>query len=137
MSVIEGRWVRLSSAQNVIVAETVEAAESWSWLANYLQLQLDLSPVLAAFPNDNPMLEAKNACRGLRLLRQNPWECLASFILSSSKQMQTNRRPLSVSVSANRVFPRPFLLLVPDTRTACRLQRNRTPGLRWVSAQPI
>jgi N-glycosylase/DNA lyase len=26
-------------------------------------------------------------CRGLRLLRQDPWECLASFILSSSKQI--------------------------------------------------
>jgi N-glycosylase/DNA lyase len=87
VSVIAGRWVRLSSAQNVIVAETVDAAESWSWLADYLQSQLDLSPVLAAFPNDNPMLEAKKACHGLRLLRQDPWECLASFILSSSKQI--------------------------------------------------
>src|SRR6478609_7730000 len=27
------------------------------------------------------------ACRGLRLLRQDPWECLASFILSSTKQI--------------------------------------------------
>lgn len=26
-------------------------------------------------------------CRGLRLLRQNPWETLASFILSSNKQI--------------------------------------------------
>jgi N-glycosylase/DNA lyase len=27
------------------------------------------------------------SCRGLRLLRQDPWECLASFILSSTKQI--------------------------------------------------
>jgi N-glycosylase/DNA lyase len=27
------------------------------------------------------------ACQGLRLLRQDPWECLASFILSSTKQI--------------------------------------------------
>src|SRR6185436_7147385 len=27
------------------------------------------------------------ACRGLRLLRQDPWECLASFICSSTKQI--------------------------------------------------
>jgi len=26
-------------------------------------------------------------CRGLRVLRQDPWECLASFILSSTKQI--------------------------------------------------
>jgi N-glycosylase/DNA lyase len=33
------------------------------------------------------MRAAVAACRGLRLLRQDPWECLASFILSSTKQI--------------------------------------------------
>ena len=33
------------------------------------------------------MKQAVTACRGLRLLRQDPWECLASFILSSTKQI--------------------------------------------------
>jgi N-glycosylase/DNA lyase len=33
------------------------------------------------------MRDAVAACRGLRVLRQDPWECLASFILSSTKQI--------------------------------------------------
>src|SRR5207249_12068207 len=33
------------------------------------------------------MRAAVSACCGLRLLRQDPWECLASFILSSTKQI--------------------------------------------------
>src|SRR5437773_6554613 len=33
------------------------------------------------------MRTSVKACRGLRLLRQDPWECLASFILSSTKQI--------------------------------------------------
>ena len=33
------------------------------------------------------MRAAVSACLGLRLLRQEPWECLASFILSSTKQI--------------------------------------------------
>jgi hypothetical protein len=33
------------------------------------------------------MREAVAACRGLRLVRQEPWECLASFICSSTKQI--------------------------------------------------
>ena len=33
------------------------------------------------------MRAAVAACHGLRLLRQDPWECLASFILSSTKQI--------------------------------------------------
>jgi N-glycosylase/DNA lyase len=33
------------------------------------------------------MRAAIASCHGLRLLRQDPWECLASFILSSTKQI--------------------------------------------------
>jgi N-glycosylase/DNA lyase len=33
------------------------------------------------------MRQSVAECHGLRLLRQDPWECLASFILSSTKQI--------------------------------------------------
>jgi N-glycosylase/DNA lyase len=39
------------------------------------------------FPDDEPMNQAVAECRGLRVLRQEPWECLASFILSATKQI--------------------------------------------------
>jgi N-glycosylase/DNA lyase len=42
---------------------------------------------LATFPDDEPLRVSVEECRGLRLLRQDPWECLASFILSSTKQI--------------------------------------------------
>ena len=53
----------------------------------YLQTGADLDAVLKSFPDDEPMRAAIAHCRGLRLLRQDPWECLASFILSSTKQI--------------------------------------------------
>ncbi len=67
--------------------ETAEATADWDWLTDYLQLSLDLSAIVATFPEDPPMRAAVSACLGLRLLRQDPWECLASFILSSTKQI--------------------------------------------------
>ncbi|PYL00256.1 MAG: hypothetical protein DME19_05715 [Verrucomicrobia bacterium] len=76
----------------VIVAETAQPLNDWRWLADYLQVGLDLGGVLATFPDDGPMRAAVAACRGLRLLRQDPWECLASFILSSTKQIVQIRR---------------------------------------------
>ena len=85
--VIGSRWVRLNFSEGNIVAETAVATEDWRWLVDYLQLEVDLARVLATFPDDAPLRAAKSACRGLRLLRQNPWECLASFILSSTKQI--------------------------------------------------
>lgn len=85
--VVGKRWVRLRREPLSIAAETAEPVADWNWLSDYLQVDLDLNRVLAAFPEDQPMRLAVAACRGLRLLRQEPWECLASFILSSSKQI--------------------------------------------------
>ena len=85
--VIGPHWVRLSSNHSCIIAETTEPVAEWDWLTHYLQLGLDLSEVVRTFPDDPPMRAAVAACRGLRLLRQDPWECLASFILSSTKQI--------------------------------------------------
>jgi N-glycosylase/DNA lyase len=42
------------------------------------------------------MRSAVMACHGLRLLRQDPWECLASFILSSTKQIVQIRQIISL-----------------------------------------
>ncbi len=86
-SVLDSRWVRLRQCGKKIIAETVLPQGDWSWLKNYLQLEVNLSEVISTFPDDPPMRSAVEACRGLRLLRQNPWECLASFILSSTKQI--------------------------------------------------
>jgi N-glycosylase/DNA lyase len=85
--VIGSRWVRLKATGGAIIAQTATPCSDWSWLKNYLQLDLLLGDVLATFPQDEPTQAAVNACRGLRLLRQEPWECLASFVLSSTKQI--------------------------------------------------
>jgi N-glycosylase/DNA lyase len=85
--VIGRYWVRLRADGNFIHAETAESVPDWEWLKDYLQVSLDLNSVLATFPSDEPLLKAVRACCGLRLLRQDLWECLASFILSSTKQI--------------------------------------------------
>jgi N-glycosylase/DNA lyase len=86
--VVDGRWVRLRAGPGRIAAETAAPAADWQWLRRYLQLEVNLPEVLAAFPRGDPALQAAvRACAGLRLLRQEPWECLASFICSSSKQI--------------------------------------------------
>ena len=86
--VIGGRWVRLTESPAVIRATTAGTpAPDSVWLEHYLQVKVDLSVVIASFPPDDVMPEAVAACPGLRLLRQDKWECLASFILSSTKQI--------------------------------------------------
>lgn len=94
--VIQNRWARLRADAFSISAEAAQPVSDWSWLTNYLQIELDLGVVVATFPDDDPIRAAVNACRGLRLLRQDPWECLASFILSSTKQIVQIRQIVSV-----------------------------------------
>lgn len=89
-AVIHGRWVRLRqiiSPVSKIEATAAVAQPNWHWLAGYLRLNDDFEAILATFPDDAPMRAAMLHCQGLRLLRQEPWECLASFILSSTKQV--------------------------------------------------
>lgn len=85
--VIKGHWVRLRSQPDAILAETSGQTVDWSWLKEYLQADVDLASILQTFPQDDAMRASVAACHGLRLLRQDPWECLASFILSSTKQI--------------------------------------------------
>lgn len=87
VGVVAGRWVRLSQAGEEIRAETVQEGGDWGWLEGYLGIGEDLRAVLATFPADGPLGEALASCPGLRLLRQDGWECLASFICSSTKQI--------------------------------------------------
>jgi N-glycosylase/DNA lyase len=85
--VIGNRWVALTTEESSIKAQTVQLPEDWQWLTNYLQLEVEFDDIISSFPDHPAMQAAVSSCRGLRLLRQDPWECLASFILSSTKQI--------------------------------------------------
>jgi len=91
----QGRWhgvvggisLELWQAEETIFVRSAAPQTTWNWLADYLQVHADLAAITDTFPKEAPMRRAVAACRGLRLLRQEPWECLASFILSSTKQI--------------------------------------------------
>jgi len=85
--IVGKNWVRLTQTGTGIRAQTVAPVKNWNWLREFLQAEVELAAILKTFPDDAPMNDAVAACRGLRLLRQEPWECLASFILSATKQI--------------------------------------------------
>jgi len=47
------------------------------------QLDLDLDPILRSIDRDSVIHGAIAACSGLRLIKQPPWECLASYICAT------------------------------------------------------
>jgi N-glycosylase/DNA lyase len=56
-------------------------------VASYFALDHPLGEICASFPDDPAMNAAREFCRGLRIIRQPKWECLATFICSSMKQV--------------------------------------------------
>ncbi|MCS1411634.1 MAG: Endonuclease III [Verrucomicrobia subdivision 3 bacterium] len=87
IGIIQDHWVRLSARPEAIIAATTHPEPDWNLLKHYLQTEVDITEVTDQFPQDQYLRTAISKCCGLRLLRQNPWECLASFILSSTKQI--------------------------------------------------
>ena len=107
--VIGTNFVRLTQKENGLHAEAAAAVSDWNFLCEFLQTHTDLAAVLKTFPDDEPMRNAVAACRGLRLLRQDPWECLASFILSSTKQIVQIRQIVALLCErfGERLAPQP------------------------------
>jgi len=72
-------------------AETAQPARGTRALPeiirDYFALDHPLEEICASFPNDAAMDAARKICRGLRIIRQPKWECLATFICSSMKQV--------------------------------------------------
>jgi N-glycosylase/DNA lyase len=90
-------------------------------IAKYFSLDHPLAEICRAFPRDPAMSAACDFCRGLRIIRQPRWECLATFITSSMKQVAHIRqmsRALRIRFGARAMingshvyaFPRPARL---------------------------
>jgi N-glycosylase/DNA lyase len=68
---------------------------------HYFALDHPLAAICASLPNDPVMNAARFFCRGLRIIRQPKWECLATFICSSMKQVAHIRQ---ISLALRRRF---------------------------------
>ena len=66
-------------------------------VAKYFSLDHPLARICRSFPDDPGMNAARDFCQGLRIIRQPRWECLATFICSSMKQV-AHIRQISLTV---------------------------------------
>jgi len=57
------------------------------FLTRFLGLDEDLDSLLKEIDRDPAIHQAIETYRGLRLIRQDPWECLLSFLCSSAKSI--------------------------------------------------
>lgn len=86
-------WVGAIGAVAVYLEQERDSGRVWvnpegrSAAEVYLALDHPLEAIEASFPRDPVMQSAAVYCRGMRILRQDRWEALATFITSSMKQV--------------------------------------------------
>jgi len=73
--------------------------------ARYLALDHPIPEILKTFPTDPAIKLAVEFSRGLRIIRQPRWECLATFLTSALKQVQHIR---AISLAIRNRFGRPL-----------------------------
>ena len=73
-------------------------------VVHYFALDHPLAKICASFPDDPVMKAARDFCSGLRIIRQPKWECLATFICSSMKQVAHIRQ---ISLALRKRFGNP------------------------------
>ena len=88
-------------------------------IGRYFALDHPLAEICVSFPDDPVMNAARDSCRGLRIIRQPKWECLATFICSSMKQVAHIRqisKALRERFGAPRRINRHLVYTFPSAR---------------------
>jgi len=150
----DGSWEGLIGTVHAVVREEksrlVVLKGEAALVHRYFALDHDLETIYAGFPKDETMLAALEFCHGLRMIRQPAWECLATFITSSMKQV-AHIRQMSLALRARfgsavrgtdlRAYPLPEALAAAseDGLRACglgyRAKNLRTTAQRVASGQ--
>jgi N-glycosylase/DNA lyase len=65
------------------------------FIRHYFSLDLDLPSILDSADRDPFIHGAITGCRGLRIVRQSPWECTISYICSTNSNIPTITRRIA------------------------------------------
>lgn len=84
---VEQRGNRLKVASASSRWNKEHGPDAHATIRHYFALDHPLAEICRSFPNDPSMMAAQDFCKGLRIIRQPHWECLATFITSSMKQV--------------------------------------------------
>ncbi len=113
-------------------------------IRSYFDLDRDLSPVYAHLAADERLARVRETLKGLRIIRQEPWEAFAGFVISANNNVKRIRliwRNLAAHFSGSAIFPTPGEVAESDDATLRKLGLGyRAPYLlesaRRIDARP-
>jgi N-glycosylase/DNA lyase len=105
---VGGGWVGTIGTLPVYVEQRGKSLKvsrgTEEWITEYFGLGHKLPEIYATFPKDPDMAKALDYCAGITVMQQPVWECLATFITSSLKQVAHIRQ---MSLAIRKTFGEP------------------------------
>jgi N-glycosylase/DNA lyase len=92
VGVVNETLVRISQRGNILDCETVPNDLGEPFVTQYFRLDDDLPLITSQIKRDTTIADAITRFHGLRILRQDPWECLISFICATYSNISRIRR---------------------------------------------
>jgi N-glycosylase/DNA lyase len=85
--VIKDKVIKIKQNREGLIFDVFPEAKNRTFIERYLRLDDNLPAIFSEINKDTHIKEAINRFCGLRLIRQEPWECLISYICATYKSI--------------------------------------------------
>jgi N-glycosylase/DNA lyase len=99
--VVADKVVKIKQSGERLIFQVFPETTNQGFVESYLRLEDDLPSILSEISKDEHMRKAINLFYGLRLSRQEPWECLISYICATYKSIPAIKKMVN---SISRCF---------------------------------
>ena len=145
IGVVEGSVLKVRQEGDVLRCSSGFDHLDSAFVGRYFRLEVDLDHVLASLSKDEAITRAAEKYYGLRIVSQDAWECLASFVLATNANIPRIRKmvsaiclrygePFEFEGESYAAFPKPEVLA--DAKEADLLSCGlgyRAPFLKQVA----
>ena len=85
--IVEDKVVKIRQIPDKLMFQTFPEKTNVEFIKNYFRLDDDLVSILSQINKDEHIRKAIPRFHGLRIIRQEPWECLISYICATYKNI--------------------------------------------------
>ena len=93
--IVSGGVISLRQEGDSLRCESSGEALGSAFVRDYFRLDEDFQAVLGSFAKDKTITDAVQKFYGMRLIRQERWECLASFLLATNANIPRIKKMIS------------------------------------------
>ncbi len=134
---VADRVIKIKQCNERLIFQIFPETKKHGFIENYLRLDDDLASILSEINKDENIREAIRLFCGLRLCRQEPWECLISYICATYKSIPAIKRMINsicIQFGKKLAFDRLHFLHFSEARRPSTSQHRRIAKL-WFRFQ--